>query len=222
MKSGAKILIFLSIFLSCAMADELTLHTSDAQSLLIANHIYPKVEKKEGSVRSGWYLKAKSEKKFSLNGEKFTVYSWNEINNPGVSTQMDHYNYGGLLILKNDSFFLRSKAPNQVIKKIIIKGNSANIVALYSFAQRGSAEEYINVYKLNPAEKRLKNVFSRQTLESNLMGSGDYHMQSDIIYRDLNGDGVQDILIKEKLYEVIESRKTNVFKIKEVVKFIVK
>ncbi|MCP3925272.1 MAG: hypothetical protein GY714_22085 [Desulfobacterales bacterium] len=220
MKSAPLILIFLSIIMSTVYAEEFAIHTSDAKSLLIANHVYPSFEKKEGTMKDGWFLSAKSEKKFELSGENYTVYSWNEINNPSVATQMDHYNYGGLLILKNGAYLLKFRAPNQKIQRVITVGNTANIVALYSFAQRGNAEEYLNVYHLKG--NRLSNVFSRQILESDYMGSGSYHMKSDVIYKDLNGDGVSDILIKEKQYEIEDTEKTERYTLKETVKFIIK
>jgi hypothetical protein len=219
MKSGLLILIFLSFFLP-AQADEIVLHTSNAKSLLIANHVYPDFEKKEGSMKNGWFLAVKSEKKFVLKGVNYTVYSWNEINNPGIATQMDHFNYGGLLILKNGKLLLRSKAPNQKIQKVITIGDSANIVAFYTFAQGGNAEKYINVYHMKG--NRLKNVFSRQILESDLMGSGGYHMESDISYQDLNNDGISDIVIREKQYEVVDSEKTDKYKLKATIKFVIK
>jgi hypothetical protein len=184
-------------------------------SLLYPNYKYIKEENMDN-----WYIYSKSKANFNYFDIEYQIITWNEINHPNVETQMEHYNYSGIIILNNNTIIYSNYTTVQTIEKIIKSENAIFVIFLEVNANRGSEENNLNIYKFD--NNSLNFLESVQILDSDLAGSMTYHKEADIVYTDLNNDNIIDIKIDIYDYKIVDFEKSKERKLVETKKIILK
>ena len=166
-------------------------------SLLYPNNTYINKENDEG-----WTIYSKSQASFTYRNKEYVLITWNELHHPGVETQMEHYNYGGILIIQGNHIVYSNYDKIPVIERVISTSRKLYIIFSDSINNRGYEES--SLYVTEYVDNSLDFIYTIPIKDSDLGASGTYHNEAEIGYCDLNGDGITDIRIRYYSYEVTD------------------
>lgn len=182
-------------------------------TLLYPNHSYTNKENQDG-----WHIYSKSKTNFQYHKDDYEIITYNEINNPNSLTQMDHYNHGGIIIIKKEKIICLKTNGIQTIEKIIESNNDIYILFKEVIANRGYEKSYLNIAKFS--DDHLNFVRKIQITDSDLYASGTFHKEATITYTNIDSDNILDIKLDYFDYKIVDfelSKEKTLYKTKKYI-----
>lgn len=173
----------------------LVLYYENEYDLNFVYKLYPRVNKKHGVKPGGWVIRSVYNEEIMIEGKFHKLVIWSEVNSPYARTAYQKVHNGGLLVY-NDGGILytnRKFADFKLDNTIENKGNDICIFRNFVYG-RGEVAEYLHLCKME--RKKLLTLNTIQIGMNDSGSGGDLCIESEVLYRDIDGNGIKDVLIE--------------------------
>jgi hypothetical protein len=140
-----------------------------------------------------WELTVRRRESMLSEGERYDIVVWNESQNPKENTEIGRASGGGAALVRRGERLWVDEAPNCSLERMLQVPKGFVLALSCGDSWRGNAETNLRVFRVSGIE--VTTVATVTTLDDDDAGAGTYAYRAKVEYKDVDGNGISDIVI---------------------------